>query len=49
MPYEVCYSYETVEQLKKPRAFDSTAVLDQIEQILRVNPTAVSKSRINRL
>jgi mRNA interferase RelE/StbE len=49
MPYEIRYSYEAVEQLKKLRAFDSTAILDQIEHLLRVNPTAVSKSRIKRL
>jgi mRNA interferase RelE/StbE len=49
MPYEIRYSNEAVEQLKKLRAFDFTAILDQIEQVLRVNPTVVSKSRIKRL
>ena len=49
MPYEVRYSNEAIEQLKKLRAFDSTAILDQIEQVFRVNPTVVSKSRVKRL
>ena len=49
MPWEIRYSNEAVEQLKKFRAFDSTAILGQIEQVFRVNPTVVSKSRIKRL
>jgi mRNA interferase RelE/StbE len=49
MPYEIRYSNEAVEQLRKLRAFDRTAVLDQIEEILSVNPTVTSKSRIKRL
>jgi len=49
MPYEIRYSSEAVEQLKRLRVFDRTAILDQIEQILRVNPTVVSKSRIKQL
>ena len=49
MPYEIHYSNEAVAQLKKLRAFDRTAILDQIEEVLGVNPTAVSKSRVKRL
>ena len=49
MPYEIRYSSEAVEQLRKLRVFDRTAILDQIEQVLRVNPTVVSKSRIKQL
>jgi len=49
MPYEIRYSNEAVEQLKTLRVFDRTAILDQIEQLLRVNPTVVSKSRIKQL
>lgn len=49
MPYEIRYSNEAVEQLKKLRAFDRTAILDQIEQVLGVNPTIVSKARIKQL
>jgi len=44
MPHEVQYSDEAVEDLKKLRAFDRTAILDQIEQILKVNPTLESKA-----
>ena len=29
MPYEIRYSNEAVEQLKKSRIFDRTAILDQ--------------------
>jgi mRNA interferase RelE/StbE len=49
MPYAIRYSNEAVEQLKKLRGFDRTAILDQLEQILSVNPTMASKSRIKRL
>ena len=49
MPYEIRYSDEAIEQLKGLRAFDRTAILDQIEQILGVNPTIESKARIKRL
>jgi mRNA interferase RelE/StbE len=49
MAYEIRYSNEVVEQLKKLRVFDRTVILDQIEQVLTVNPTLVSKSRIKRL
>jgi mRNA interferase RelE/StbE len=49
MPYEIRYSNESFEQLKNLRAFDRTAILDQIEQVLSVNPTVVSKARIKRL
>jgi len=49
MPYEIRYSNEAVEQLKKLRVFDRTAILDQIEQLLTVNPTIASKSRIEQL
>ena len=49
MPYEIRYSSEAVEQLKKLRVFDRTAILDQVEQVLGVNPTVVSKSPVKRL
>lgn len=49
MPYEIRYSNEAIEQLRKLRVFDRTAILDQIEQILSVNPTVVSKARVKRL
>ncbi len=49
MPYEIRYSNEAVDQLRMLRNFDRTAILDQIEQVLTVNPTVVSKARIKRL
>ena len=49
MPYEIRYSNEAIEQLRKLRVFDRRAILDQIEQILSVNPTVVSKARVKRL
>ena len=42
MPYEIRYSSEAIDQLKGLRAFDRTAILDQIEQVLAVNPTTES-------
>jgi mRNA interferase RelE/StbE len=49
MPFEVQYSDETVEKLKKLRAFDRSTILDQIEMVLSVNPTLESKARIKLL
>jgi mRNA-degrading endonuclease RelE of RelBE toxin-antitoxin system len=49
MPYEIRYSSEAIDQLKELRAFDRTAILDQIEQVLGVNPTTESKARVKRL
>ena len=49
MVYVVRYSNEAVEKLKRLRAFDQTAILDQIEQVLSVIPTMESKARVKRL
>jgi mRNA interferase RelE/StbE len=49
MPYEIKYSDEAVEQLKRLRAVDRSLVLDQVEQVLRVNATLESKARVRRL
>ena len=49
MPYEIRYSNQAVEQLKELKSFDRSAILDGTEQILSVNPTVVSKSRLKRL
>ena len=49
MPYEIRYSSEAIDQLKGLRAFDRTAILDQIEQVLAVNPMTESKARVKRL
>jgi len=49
MPDEIRYSSEAIDQLKGLRAFDRTAILDQIEQVLTVNPMTESKARVKRL
>jgi mRNA-degrading endonuclease RelE of RelBE toxin-antitoxin system len=49
MPYEIRYSKEAAEQLKALRAFDQAAILDQIEQVLSVNPMLESRARVKRL
>jgi len=49
MPYETRYSDEAVKQLKGLRAFERVAVIDQIEKVLAVNPTLVSRVSIKRL
>lgn len=49
MAYEIRYSNQAVEQLKELKSFNRAAILDGIEKILSVNPTAVSKSRVKRL
>src|SRR5262249_16158716 len=49
MQFEVRYSDEAVEQLKALRAHDRTAIMDQIEQVLMVNPTLESKARVKLL
>ena len=49
MPYEIRYSNQVIEQLRELRAFDRTTILDSIEEILGVNPTLVSRSRVKRL
>ena len=49
MPFEVRYSDEAVEQLRKLRAHDRAAIMDQIEQVLMVNPTLESKARVKLL
>ena len=49
MPYDVRYSTVAVEQLKKLRAFDRAAILDQVEELLTVNPTLESKARVKKL
>jgi mRNA-degrading endonuclease RelE of RelBE toxin-antitoxin system len=49
MSFDVQYSEEAVEQLKRLRRFDQVAILDQIEKMLRINPTLVSKAKIKLL
>ena len=49
MPYEIRYSDEAFEQLKRLRAFDRVAILDQIERVLMVNPTLEGKATVKLL
>lgn len=49
MAYEVRYSNVAVEQLRKLRAFERSAILDGIENVLQVAPTTVSKTTVKRL
>jgi addiction module RelE/StbE family toxin len=49
MAYEIKYSDEAVEDLKKIRAFDRAAILDEIEHVLGVNPTLESKAKVKQL
>jgi mRNA-degrading endonuclease RelE of RelBE toxin-antitoxin system len=49
MVYELRYSDVAVEQLRKLRAFDRTAVLDQIERRLATAPTNVTKTALKKL
>ncbi len=49
MAYEVRYSKESLEQLKKLRAHDRAEIFDRIKRFLTTNPTTTSKARIKRL
>jgi mRNA-degrading endonuclease RelE of RelBE toxin-antitoxin system len=49
MPFAIRYSKVAVVQLKSLRPFDRTAILDQIEQYLSVNPILASKSKVKQL
>lgn len=49
MPYEIILSSEAVEDLRKLKANERSAVRDGMEMHLRHEPTKTSKSRIKRL
>jgi mRNA interferase RelE/StbE len=49
MPYELRYSPEAAEGLKRLRSADRAAIIGAIEQILAVNPMLESKARVKRL
>ena len=49
MAYEIRYSKESLEQLKKLRAHDRAEIFDRIKRFLTTNPTTTSKARIKRL
>ena len=49
MAYEIRFSDVAVEQLKKLRAFDRTAIQDEVDEVLGTNPTLESKAKIKLL
>src|SRR5947209_10596748 len=49
MPYELRYSPEAVEDLKRLRPYDRAAVVSQIESVLAVNPALESRARVKKL
>ncbi|MCI0524543.1 MAG: type II toxin-antitoxin system RelE/ParE family toxin [Acidobacteria bacterium] len=49
MAYEVRYSKESLEHLKKLRAHDRAEIIGRIKRFLTTNPTRTSKARIKRL
>ena len=49
MRYEIVLSPEAIDDLRRLKAYDRTAVAEALETHLRHEPTKVSKSRIKRL
>ena len=49
MLYQLLYSQRALDDLRKLRAFDQTAVLDGIERHLRTSPTEPSRAVIKQL
>lgn len=49
MRYDIILTAEAIEDLKRLRAFDRSAVKEAMQQNLRFLPTNVSKSGIKRL
>lgn len=49
MAFEVQYSEEALDQLRRLRRFDQATILDQIEKLLQINPTLVSKAKLKLL
>jgi len=49
MAFEISYSDEAIDDLRDLRAFDRAAVFEQIEELLKTDPTRVSKTTIKRL
>jgi mRNA interferase RelE/StbE len=47
--HEIRYSSVSINQLRGLRAFDRTAVLDQIERVLSIAPMVTSKTTVKRL
>jgi mRNA interferase RelE/StbE len=48
MRYEIILAAAALEDLRRLRAFERSAVRDAFEQFLRHEPTRTSKSRIKR-
>jgi mRNA-degrading endonuclease RelE of RelBE toxin-antitoxin system len=49
MPYELRYSPEATETLKRLRPFDRATIMDAVDQVLTVNPRLESKARVKKL
>ena len=49
MAFQIRYSKESVEQLRKLDARDRSEIRDHIEKFLATHPTTTSKARIKRL
>ena len=49
MAFEVRYSTKAATHLKKLRAVDRATILDEIEQVLTVNPSLTSKAKVKKL
>ena len=49
MAYNIQLSHEAVEDLARLTAHERAAVVNKMQQILTVNPTQESRSRIKRL
>ena len=49
MAFQIRYSDEAFATLEKLRKFDATAILDQIKNVLAMNPTLESKARVKKL
>lgn len=49
MAFQIRYSKESIEQLRKLDAHARSEIRHQIEKLLAINPTTTSKARIKRL
>ncbi len=49
MAFAIEYSEESLNQLRNLRAFDRSAILSQIRQVLSTSPTKTSKARVKSL
>jgi len=49
MAYQIRYSEEALGALRRLRKFHASAALQQIQEVLAVNPTLESKARLKKL